>query len=622
MQIINALAIILIILGVIGIILWYAKQLRKSVDEEEYESAYSLSYLTDGIAQVFADIQKTNLNEQNLSKKEREAEQRKKLELRRNLKKSAFGDLNAKKYIKSMIKEILQGKRFGINEENIDLIIPFNHPKALDTRSKVEIVFYLFYERYGINGFKELMKQYKLNTPKNLSPQQQEDGQMLYEITEEDINEVYNDINSKNTLTYDDKLEIVAQRIFSNYKGMSVVDMLFDFSLDEIDCGVSGVPKDTYELKKELMTKNFEYSFNSIFVVFSGINIKLSCLTFGSQEELVRVCRNIYKFSAPYALSKSKGFVIGTMKDGSRIAVARPPAAGSWCFFARKFDSTPSLAPEALITDKNCEIPITVLKWIMKTSCSAGVTGGMGTGKSTLLKALIRYILHKNIRVYELSPELNLQFTYPQANIVNFATTESISMQELYDFGKKSNATTNIVGESASAEMGVIVVESATVGSEQALFSNHANTAADLVLCLRDNLTMAGGYSSEKVAEEVVAKCINFDIHMGREKGHRFVERITEIIPIRDRSYPFDKNHKMSEEDTVEYYKRQTDRLAFETRDIMVYQNGEYVMVNPISDVLKLHMRNKLREEDEALFLKDMQILESTIKKTRKKQAG
>lgn len=613
----NLLLIMAIIAACIGVVIYYINALKKASDEIEYESIYSLKYLTDGVAKVFADTQKTNLKEQNLSKRELEAEMRKKLELRRNLKTAAFGDKNAKTFAMSFIKEIIQSKNFDINSGTIDYVIPFNNISALDIRNKTDIIFYLYQRQFGGDGFKHFMQDYSLKNPKPISEEEEEDGALMYEITKEDIENIFAEIYRSAQLSFDDKLEIVARRIFADYKGFGPIDTLYEFSMDEIDCGVSGVAKGTYDLKKEMMTDDFEYSFHSIYVVYSGLNIKLSCMSFGTQEELVRICQNVYKYSAPYALSRRKGFVVGTMKDGSRIAVARPPVSSSWCFFLRKFDSTPSLAPTALLKDDRAWIPITVSKWIMKATRTMMITGGMGTGKTTWLKSIIRYIPSgKNLRVYEISPELNLQFTYPKRNIVAFSTTESISMQSLYDFGKKANANVNIVGESASAEMGVIFIQSATVGSEQALGTHHAKTAEDLVLSLRDNLTTAGGYSSEKVAEEVVAKCVNFNTHMGREKDHRFMERITEIIPIRDRRYPSDMNADMKAagaEDTKEYYRRQTDRRTFTVQNIVEYRRGQYHMVRPISEEMKMEMRSRLSEEDEKLFLQDMALLESYI---------
>lgn len=618
MNIANIIIILVIIGIVIGIISYYVKALSKVTDEIEYDAIYSLKYLTDGVAQEFADTQRENVAEQNLSKQQLEAARRKKLELRRSLKTAAFGDAAAKKFIKSFIKDIIQSKKFNVNSETIDLVIPFNHFSALDGRSKADIVQYIYLKLYGDRGFAQMFNDYNLKEPKNISSEMEEEGSLSYEITSEDMDEIFHDIMTKYTLSYEDKLEIVAQRIFADYKGFGVVDQLFEFAIDEIDCGVSGVPKGSFDLKKDMMTEDFEYSFNSIYVVYSGINYKLSCLTFGTQEELVRICQNIYKYSAPYALSRKTGKVVASMKDGSRISVARPPAAGGWAFFARKFDSTPSKRMEDLITDTGCEIPITVIKWLMRASKSTAITGEMGSGKSTTLKSMVRYFpSEKSIRVYEMNGELNLQFTYPKRNIVSFTVTESITMQDLYDFGKKTNANISIIGESASAEMGVIVIQSSTVGSECALFTHHAKTTEDLVLSLRDNLTSCGGYSSEKVAEEVVSKCINFNVHMGRKKGHRYIERITEIIPVRDHSYPYDGKNITDDqyrEDTVEYYKRVTDRQTFITKDIVRFVNDHYEMVNPISSEMKLSIANFLAEDDEKLFANDMSILEELIK--------
>ena len=611
----NIIIIVAIVAFLILAFIYYYNALKKTETDLEYNSLYSIQHLTDVVAQTFANTQKTNLKEQNLSKKELAQEQRKKLTTKTYLKTAAYGDTAAKLYIKDSIKEVLTNPKLGnISFENINEVIPFNDPDSLTNREKADIIFYLYYQNYGAEGFKMLMQQYHISDRKPISTAEEENGALSHEFTTEDLNRAFYDIYSKVSLSYDDKLDIITERIFADYKGFGPIDMLFDFSIDEIDCGVNGIMKGEYDLKTDAV-KDLEYSYKSIYVVYKGINLKLSCLSFKDEKELIRICQNIYKFSTPYALSRRKGYVVATMKDGSRISVARPPIANSWCFFARKFDSVPSVEPEALVRDENNFIPITMLKWIMKTCRTMMITGGMGTGKTTLLKSLIRFLpSQKNMRVYELSPELNLQFTYPKRNIENFSVKESTTMEELYTFGKKSNAQINIVGESASAEMGVIYIESATVGSEMALGTHHAKTAADLVLSLRDNLTTAGGYSSEKVAEEVVAKCLNFNTHLKREGEHRFIERITEIIPIRDRSYPSDKSGTFGNEDVKEYYKRMTDRQTFETKNIIEFRDGKYHMVHKISNEMMEEMTKYISEpEERAEFMRDMELLNSLV---------
>ena len=126
--------------------------------------------------------------------------------------------------------------------------------------------------------------------------------------------------------------------------------------------------------------------------------------------------------------------------------------------------------------------------------------------------------------------------------------------------------------------------------------THHAKTARDLVR----------SFAVDGETEETVSQTINFDIHMKNEAGHRFCQRITEIVPIRDRRYPSEKDKSLSGDgalaaDTMEYQKRMTDRQVFEARDIVRYENGRYVLVNlPTEDAMhtiEMNMPANRREE-------------------------
>ena len=91
----------------------------------------------------------------------------------------------------------------------------------------------------------------------------------------------------------------------------------------------------------------------------------------------------------------------------------------------------------------------------------------------------------------------------------------------------------------------------------------------------------------------MVARAINIDIHMEKVRGHRFCSRITEIIPINDRRYPSEheenKDKALSDKallDSMESYKRVTDRQLFETKDLVVWEDGKYVFKSMPSEAL------------------------------------
>ena len=86
--------------------------------------------------------------------------------------------------------------------------------------------------------------------------------------------------------------------------------------------------------------------------------------------------------------------------------------------------------------------------------------------------------------------------------------------------------------------------------------------------------------------------------------GHRYIERITEIIPVESSDYPeITSNNGTTTLDGFfnvarEYFIRMTDRKIFKTNDIVVYDNGAYRACNPPSNVqINSIIKNLTNEE-------------------------
>ena len=62
-----------------------------------------------------------------------------------------------------------------------------------------------------------------------------------YVITEDEINDIFEKENF--VLTLEDKINVVVQRIYQNYKGYSSIDEIRDMNIDGISGGVSGLPE-------------------------------------------------------------------------------------------------------------------------------------------------------------------------------------------------------------------------------------------------------------------------------------------------------------------------------------------------------------------------------------------
>ncbi len=602
----NGIMIVFICIVFSGFMIMYAGQNRaftRSV--EPAEDRFFIETILHFVREAFNEILKTNLYEMNISKEEFQKRMHNKNKLRKALKTCTYGDVNAKNYIKDFIKDILV-KSYQIDENNINKIINFGNPKVLTVQDKFEILLYQYKKEHGYRALEMLITENKLDNPKPF------DEGVSYVISETDIERIYTHKYGFH-ICFEDKLNIIAQRIYQLYKGYGVIDEIRDMRIDGVSGGVSGIPSTFHEeidLSVNLsIAASLPASFDSIWIFFKGKTIHLSFLSFGSESELIRICKNIYRYNYPGQLSESNGYKVNEMKDGSRVVVVRPPFSESWAFFVRKFDSIEKAEPEELITDAGNEIPIGFIRWLVKGCRITAITGAQGTGKTSLLMAIIQFINPAfTLRIQEMAFELHLRRTYPQRNILTFRETSTISGQEGLDLQKKTDGTVNILGEVATAPVSSWMIQMAQVASMFTLFTHHAKTTGNLVKSLRNNLLQTGAFRNEKIAEQQVADVVNFDIHLAKDiSGHRYIERITEIIPVESTDYPSidinDGTNGLSGfmNATREFYIRMTDRKIFETRNIVIYDNGEYKAISAPSsgqiDAMKKNLTGK--EENE-----------------------
>lgn len=620
----NTLLLLLVFLLVMAVSYLLYQSMRRPRTFELPEDTYEMKYLVRIVAEIFAERQSAGNLDKNVSRQEYENMEKRRMELREALRKASYGDMEARDYIilsiRDMMKSSAGSRSFPeINEQTINRVIPFENSKELSGRDRFEIIMHLYKKKYEQEALQAFIEDFQLTKPMYTVS-----GEVYYEITSLQIREIYQQVMEGYPLKYDDKLDIVARRIFAEYKGFGAVDLLFEFSIDEIDCGVSGIPKDAYEIavreESDRMIgglSTIQYSYKSIWIMLSALKIHLSFLEFESQKALIRVCQNIYKYDASEMLSRKKGYVISTMIGGSRIVVVRPPMASSWAFFARKFDSVSSIAPEKLLRDPDSILPIIMMKWLIRGYQNMVISGAMGTGKTTFLKSMIRFLpADLAIRVYEASAELNLQYTYTRRNILALQETESIGMQEELDLGMKLNSDVTILGEMASQESVAWYVQSARKGSKLAIGTIHTKTAEALISYMRDSLP---GYSNERAAEEAAIAACHIDCHLEKEKDHRYLERITQIVPITDRRYPSQileiAEGKTLEElhylDSMEKAHRETDRQLFEARDLIRFdlEKNRYVLVNLPTKQMLQDIRNVLTPQEEQEFLRDMERL-------------
>ena len=626
------LTVVVIIIAGLAIFYYIKKQKEQEVEATVVvdDKTYTLEMMKEFVKKRLDEITKVNLYDIGLSEEELKRRKNKKYELKKALKGCTYGDVNDKKYVKELIYDLL-AKEYGVDETNISKAISFDVPSLLTPQDKFDILIYVYKKDFGYEALTELIKKYNLAQLKYLEGE----SKPSYVITAQEIEDIYEKENI--TLTFEDKLSVVVQRIYQHYKGYSSIDEIRDMNIDGISGGVSGLPESF--LSQVAQTSSGDYlaqvsehkvprACDSIWIFFQGKSIRLAFLSFGSESELKRVCQNIYKYNNPGQLSDTNGYKINEMKDGSRVVVVRPSFSETWAFFVRKFDVKRSTLEQWFKGEPGCDDSIALLKYLVKGARIISITGEQGCGKTTMLMGMIETIYETmNIRVQETAFELHLRKIYPTRNILTFRETDTISGQEGLDVQKKTDGSVNIIGEVATDPVASWMIQAAQVASKFTLFTHHAKTFPNLVTALRNSMLRTGVFKNEKTAEEQVVQVLNFDIHLKKDfKGKRYVERITECIPIESRNeYTYDHRKEKTLEgkfdkffdNATQYFTKTTDKELYQYRNILEYVDGEYKITNPITNENIVEMRNNMDDSDREEF---DQFIEKHWKKVKKER--
>lgn len=151
------------------------------------------------------------------------------------------------------------------------------------------------------------------------------------------------------------------------------------------------------------------------------------------------------------------------------------------------------------------------------------------------------------------------------------------------------------------------MIQMSQVASLFTLFTHHAKTTRDLVYALRNSLLKCEMFNNEKIAEQQVVSVLDFDIHLARDyQGRRYIERITEIVELPDNPLPqgFRDEDALADKaglfmnTTAEYFKKMSDNRIFESRNIIEFKDGRYVVANTITPDRTVKMKNAMTEKD------------------------
>lgn len=532
----NTIMIVLIILVMAALIFFTFFRKAPSVPVSLDEDIFSFDYLVNAVWNDIYNAQRQRPEDMNLNKYETEKQKKQKTNLMRNLETCSAGDYGAKMFVIDYISSLLQGKH-GIDALTINRPIKFHDEEQLSSDEKYDILLCYYTREYGMHdAMHEFICQNHFDELRNEQ----------YYVDEQDVKEVYHRLLPKMNLSFTDKMDVLAHRIYQTRSGHGCADRTMDLNVSGVSLGVSGISADTFSFaeasKSQANNKTaYRFSYDSFWMNFEGKQFYMSCTGCHSQKELIRVCKNLYRYHAPKNASANDGRVLNDMKDGSRVTVSRPNFCGSWSAIVRKHSGGKMLTLEEQLTDPGAENVIALLKYIILGEQSLEITGGQSCGKTTVLRRAATFIRkYKTIRTEETIFELELNEVMQDRNIVTFRETDFISGQDALNHIKKTDCDVLIFGETVDPAVAAWKIQASQTGGPFNMETNHAETTEKLLKWYRNALLMCAGFSNELIAMEQVVDALKFDMHMAKtSSGHFYCERITEIIPVEDDKKPY-----------------------------------------------------------------------------------
>jgi pilus assembly protein CpaF len=269
-----------------------------------------------------------------------------------------------------------------------------------------------------------------------------------------------------------------------------------------------------------------------IFVERNG-KLQITDIQFQNDNHLRRVIDKIAS-SVGRRIDESSPMVDARLPDGSRVNAVIPPAAVDGPILSiRKFSVDPFVM-EDLVNNKALTPPMAeFIAACIKARVNILISGGTGTGKTTMLNALSGFIPeHERVLTIEDSAELQLQ----QPHVVRLETRPpniedkgAITQRDLVRNALRMRPDRIVIGEVRGGEA-MDMLQAMNTGHEGSMTTIHANTPRDALTRLEHMVGMSGAAIPALVVRQQIAAAIHVLIDISRlSDGRRVVTSIQEI---------------------------------------------------------------------------------------------
>jgi pilus assembly protein CpaF len=255
--------------------------------------------------------------------------------------------------------------------------------------------------------------------------------------------------------------------------------------------------------------------------------------TFIDEIHLMRIIDKIVS-KIGRRVDESSPYVDARLPDGSRVnIIISPLVLNGPTMTIRKFSADPYTIEDLIEMGTCSRKTADFLKACVKGRINILVSGGTGTGKTTMLNVLSSFIPNdERIITIEDAAELQLNQSHVirlESRPSNIEGKGSVLIRDLVRNSLRMRPDRIVVGEVRGGET-LDMLQAMNTGHDGSLSTVHANSPRDVLSRLETMVLMAGVDLPIRAIREQVASAINLIVHLNRMKdGTRKIVKVVEV---------------------------------------------------------------------------------------------
>ncbi len=290
-------------------------------------------------------------------------------------------------------------------------------------------------------------------------------------------------------------------------------------------------------LKEPSISDILVNGYNKVYIERGG-KLALTGVRFKDNAHLLHIIEKIVS-QVGRRIDEAQPIVDARLLDGSRVnAIISPLSLDGPALSIRRFGRHVITSDEMIANKTLTQGMLRFLAACVQAKCTILISGGTGSGKTTTLNAMSRFIPEEErIITIEDTAELQLQ----QRHVVKFETRPpnlnkegGINQRQLVRTALRMRPDRIIVGECRGPEA-LDMLQAMNTGVEGSMSTVHANTPRDAFSRLEAMVLMSDVEMPTRVILQQLSSAIKMVVQVSRlQDGSRKIISIAEVLGVRD----------------------------------------------------------------------------------------